>query len=541
VATAAASAGALRAVLAVDVLDHLLAAFVLEVHVDVRRLAALAADEALEQQRGLRRVHLGDAQAVAHRRIGRRAAALAEDALAAGEVHHVVDRQEEGLVAHLGHQRQLVFDLGPHGGRHALRVAVRRVAPLRAGQRLVAQPAGGAVPGRNDLLRVLVAQFIQAEAAALGQAQRLVQPGAAVHLGQRQPGAQVLLGVVWQQRAAVGQRGAVADGGERVQQRLARAHMHAHVAHRHDGDTAGRAGRAQPLAAQAVVGMEEQRQRQPGAFAEGGRHPVRLGPQRGCVVLFARDQQGPAAGHAAQVLPGRVAVGIRGGGSRVQVVHAEPVRPLGAAAARQRDQLAQVAVALPMAGDQHQPAARRVLRIGAGLQHEVRTDQQLQRVAGLALALGLLVCAHHAGQRALVGDCQRGVAQLGGAGHQLLGVRGAVQEAEVAAADQLGIGRQAPGMAAVGGVAAGARLGSDAVGQQHAGLAHAGQRWRGHRLPGGLRAFGHGESSRAVQPPAQPNRPCRNQRGAAPSACSRLPWRSRKIHHSRPSSPRATW
>ncbi len=44
--------GALAAVLAVDVLDHLLAALVLEVDVDVGRLVALLADEALEQQVG---------------------------------------------------------------------------------------------------------------------------------------------------------------------------------------------------------------------------------------------------------------------------------------------------------------------------------------------------------------------------------------------------------------------------------------------------------------------------------------------------------
>jgi hypothetical protein len=72
--------GAVAAVLGVDVLDDLLAPLVLEVDVDVGRLVALAADEALEQQRHARRVDLGDAQAVADRRVGRRAAALAQDA-----------------------------------------------------------------------------------------------------------------------------------------------------------------------------------------------------------------------------------------------------------------------------------------------------------------------------------------------------------------------------------------------------------------------------------------------------------------------------
>ena len=48
--TVAASAARSRVYLSVDVLDHFLAPFVLEVDVDVRRLVALAGDEALEQQ-----------------------------------------------------------------------------------------------------------------------------------------------------------------------------------------------------------------------------------------------------------------------------------------------------------------------------------------------------------------------------------------------------------------------------------------------------------------------------------------------------------
>jgi hypothetical protein len=76
--------GTLAAVLAVDVLDHLLAPLVLEVDVDVGRLLALAADEALEQQVGARGIDRRDAQAVADGGVRRRAAPLAQDALASG-------------------------------------------------------------------------------------------------------------------------------------------------------------------------------------------------------------------------------------------------------------------------------------------------------------------------------------------------------------------------------------------------------------------------------------------------------------------------
>ena len=77
-------AGMVASVVLVDVLDHLLAPLVLEIHVDVGRLAAIGGDKALEQEVAIARVDVGDAQAVTDRRVGRRAAALAEDVLAAG-------------------------------------------------------------------------------------------------------------------------------------------------------------------------------------------------------------------------------------------------------------------------------------------------------------------------------------------------------------------------------------------------------------------------------------------------------------------------
>jgi hypothetical protein len=62
-------------------------------------------------------------------------------------------------------------------------------------------------------------------------------------------------------------------------------------------------------------------------------------------------------------------------------------------------------------------------------------DDQVQTALG-----GLLVGVHHARQRALVGDGQRGVAQLARAIDQFLGRRGAGEEAEVAATVQFGVG-----------------------------------------------------------------------------------------------------
>ena len=93
-----AEAGAVAAVAVVDVLDHLLAALVLEVDVDVGRLVAGLGDEALEDHGADLGRDRGDAERVADDRVRRRAAALAEDVLAAGVVDDVADGEEVGGV-----------------------------------------------------------------------------------------------------------------------------------------------------------------------------------------------------------------------------------------------------------------------------------------------------------------------------------------------------------------------------------------------------------------------------------------------------------
>ena len=57
----------LAPVFGVDVLNHFFTPLVFKDHINVRRLVALAADKALKQHAGARRIHLGHAQAVAHR------------------------------------------------------------------------------------------------------------------------------------------------------------------------------------------------------------------------------------------------------------------------------------------------------------------------------------------------------------------------------------------------------------------------------------------------------------------------------------------
>ena len=241
----------MAAILGVEVLDDLLAPRVLEVDIDVGRLGALARDEALEQHRHARRVDLGDAEAVADRRVGGRAAALAEDAATARELDEVVDRQEIRLVAELGDEREFVLDQRAYIGRHAVarregrgggagrrhdaaaaghggRKRRSAPAPRRAAFDELAQPLGGGAAFGHDLARVLVAQFVEREAAARRDGERLGEQRGWVEPRKPHAVAQVALARGQQREPGILDRGAETDGGERIVQPPPRADMHAH-------------------------------------------------------------------------------------------------------------------------------------------------------------------------------------------------------------------------------------------------------------------------------------------------------------------------
>ena len=132
--------GAVPAVAAVHVLDHLLAPVALDVDVDVGRAVALGRQEPLEQQTQRHRVHVGDAQHVAHRRVGGRSPALAVDVAAAAERGDVPHHQEIARKPELLDHVELVGDLAP-GARHPLGVG-RAVAGLSALDGETAQEGG---------------------------------------------------------------------------------------------------------------------------------------------------------------------------------------------------------------------------------------------------------------------------------------------------------------------------------------------------------------------------------------------------------------
>src|SRR5690606_22330838 len=106
-------------VASVDVLDHLLAALVLDVEIDVRRLRALAAEETLEEQVHAHRIDRGDAEAEADRAVRGAATALAEDALGAAALDDLVHGEEVPAVVEVADDRELALELRAHVARDA--------------------------------------------------------------------------------------------------------------------------------------------------------------------------------------------------------------------------------------------------------------------------------------------------------------------------------------------------------------------------------------------------------------------------------------
>jgi hypothetical protein len=147
----------------VDVLDDALALVAAgQIDIDVGPFAALFGEKALEQQVHADRVDRGDAERVADRAVGGRAAALRQDAVLAAEAHDVPDDQEIAGQFELFDQRQLAFDLPPGALVIGLIAAARALIHTRA------QEAGHGFALGHGVAREFVAQIGEREFQARG-------------------------------------------------------------------------------------------------------------------------------------------------------------------------------------------------------------------------------------------------------------------------------------------------------------------------------------------------------------------------------------
>ena len=214
-------AGALARVGLVDVLDHLLAPLVLEIDVDVGRLAPLGRDETLEQKIDLERVDVGDAEAIADHRIGRRAAPLAENLLlVAGEVHDVVDGEKERRIVELADEPQF---LGRARGAPSRECRPDSAAVRRPAQRRRAPPAAWRSPcGSRPDIRCSSVPRARSGSARESAASAATASGYVAeqprHLGRR---LEMPLGIGFEPAAGAVDGDMLADAGEHVLQRRA--------------------------------------------------------------------------------------------------------------------------------------------------------------------------------------------------------------------------------------------------------------------------------------------------------------------------------
>ena len=219
-------AGALAPVAPVDVLDHLLAPLVLEVDIDIGGLVALGRDEALEQKIEARRVDLGDPEAVANGGIGRRAAALAEDALLSREAHDVMHGEKVGRVVERGDQREFMGQRLARALGNSVGIALARACPGEGFERGL----GGRITFAQ-LFGIAMRQFIEAELEAVEEAHRLRDR--LRRLGEEPRhfvrGLEMPLGVGLGQAPRGLERRAFADAGEDVGERAPLGRMHQRV------------------------------------------------------------------------------------------------------------------------------------------------------------------------------------------------------------------------------------------------------------------------------------------------------------------------
>ena len=249
-------AGAVAPVALVDVLDDLLAPLVLEVDVDVGRLAPLRREEALEEQPHAHRVDGGDAEHEADGRVGRAAPPLAEDAALPGEADHVPDGEEVARVAELLDERRAP-------GRAA--APRRRAARRRSASARPRAPAAGAGPSRPPASALPPSPAAAAASASTGgsgcspriSSSRKVQEAAISAAASSPSGksahSRAISSGPFSVRSALGKRrrptwstrGAEPDAGEDVLQRLAAPLVGVDVVHhRHrDGEPPPHAAR----------------------------------------------------------------------------------------------------------------------------------------------------------------------------------------------------------------------------------------------------------------------------------------------------------
>ena len=192
---------------------------------------------------------------------------------------------------------------------------------------------------------------------------------------ERRERAQMPLAVGMERVAALRDRRLQADRGQRVLQRAPLAHMHVHVAGGGYGQAGGSGDGDELLATRRIVGVEQALGGDPQRVRETRGEPARLLD----VGRAPRQPQRKAAGDTVGNVGARQAIAA-----------------LDRAAAAAGDERSELAVARAIGGEEQE--AQTVVET------EFTADEKPE-----AAFLRFDMRAHHAGERAFVGDCERRV------------------------------------------------------------------------------------------------------------------------------------
>src|SRR5579885_1008822 len=445
--------GAVPAVALINVLDDLLAPLVLEIDVDIGRLAAILGYETGEQKLGLFRIDRGDAEAEADHAVGGRAAALAENflLLSAREGHDVIDGQKVACVIELGDQLKLVLNLFFDIFGNAVRIMIFRIALARAGPGQIFKMLLRGLALRHRLVRIFVFQFAEREGTGLcdGNGTRdsvgefLKQPRH--FLGRLD----VALGIDAEPEARFGERAFLADAGDHVGEWPALRGVIEHIV---DGDERGADLRAEfveqvePARFVAAMIMNAGKEGAAGSGAdEGGKSCEEC--RRFISVTLRCERSEPQKGTAGALRPASFE-------ARATRAHLRMMTP-EQCEWRQRDEdlafarfenVFESEAAFAFLGGEialgEKPTETSIgLSIGGiseGLEavdgDQTRADDELY-FSGARFLIG----AHHAGKGVAVSNADGGEPEFIGARHHFLRVRRTAQEGEIRRDGELGV------------------------------------------------------------------------------------------------------
>ena len=416
----------LAAIAIVDVLQDALAVAMRKINVNVRRFFALFTQKTLKEQLELDRIHCRDAECVAHRAVGRGAAPLTENSLAARKTHNVPHNQEIAGEPQLADERELVLNLS---------VVLCGAAPL--------PPLGGALlhelceirvfahTGRERKGRQCGFEIGQPKRTSLGNGERggepcLVALPPARHL--RRP-FEIPLAVGAQARAHVVERRPVPQRHQHVVCEPPRGLGVMHII----GDHPRHIQRAR----------ERHEVARDGAFfwqrvvpALNGypafEHVDERGRRRAGVVVRTAGHE---SRHPATRAAGERKQSAGVARERVEIHARSPARVIEP---RPRDERTQVAVSHAVLGEQHEVRQQRFGFGGAGSVHHLYTQLHTDQPRKLRLPRRRGE-PHHAADVVVIGERERAKPKRHRARHELLWVRGPVEHRERGVAVQFGV------------------------------------------------------------------------------------------------------